>query len=242
MHPYKYKILQSLQPEDYGKRVLFCEFLLAKIHEDPTFLTKIIWTDESKFSREGIVNTRNLHYWANENPHIIREAHFQHQYKFNVFVLLMGDRIAYEIYDENLNSNRYLQILRNTVSQFCDNLPLNILPDVWFQLDGAPAHSSGEVDAELTVMFEDRWIGRNGPWKWPPRSPDLSPLDFYFWGHLKSLVYATPVQSREELLNRVTTEITRISRYQIGRATAEVEARILKCLENNGGHIENMEI
>jgi hypothetical protein len=23
----------------------------------------------------------------------------------------------------------------------------------------------------------------------PPRSPDLSPLDFYLWGHLKTSVY-----------------------------------------------------
>jgi hypothetical protein len=25
-------------------------------------------------------------------------------------------------------------------------------------------------------------MGRNGPIPWLPRSPDLNPLDFYFWG------------------------------------------------------------
>jgi hypothetical protein len=29
--------------------------------------------------------------------------------------------------------------------------------------------------------------------------PDLNPLDFYLWEHLKSLVYATPVDSEEAL-------------------------------------------
>lgn len=239
MHPYAYKIVHSLEPGDYEKRIQFCEFLLMKIQEDHSFLRKIIWTDESKFSREGVVNRKNLHYWANRNPHIIREAHFQNTFSFNVFVLIMDDRIAFEIYEENLNSARYLQILRNTVSNFCDDLPLNMLPDIWFQLDGAPAHSSYEVYEELNRMFEDRWIGRNGPWKWPPRSPDLTPLDFYIWGHLKSLVYSTPVRTREELLNRITTEINRIPRCQISRAIANVEARILKCLETNGRQIEN---
>ena len=29
------------------------------------------------------------------------------------------------------------------------------------------------------ARFPDAWIGRGGPIPWPPRSPDLSPLDFF---------------------------------------------------------------
>jgi hypothetical protein len=32
---------------------------------------------------------------------------------------------------------------------------------------------------------------------------DLSPLDFYFWGHVKSIVYATDVPDVNELRNRI---------------------------------------
>ena len=42
-----------------------------------------------------------------------------------------------------------------------------------------------------------RWIGRAGPISWPERSPDMTPLDFYFWGHLKSVVYETTVPSED---------------------------------------------
>jgi len=35
----------------------------------------------------------------------------------------------------------------------------------------------------------ERWIGRGGPIPWPPRSPDLNSLDFFFWGYLKETVY-----------------------------------------------------
>ncbi|KAJ4435026.1 hypothetical protein ANN_23599 [Periplaneta americana] len=49
----------------------------------------------------------------------------------------------------------------------------------------------------------DRWIGRGGPIAWPPRSPDVNPLDFYLWGHLKSLVYSSPVPDLESLRNRI---------------------------------------
>lgn len=38
---------------------------------------------------------------------------------------------------------------------------------------------------------------------WPTRSADLIPLDFNFWGYLKSKVYSTPIDTRSQLLQRV---------------------------------------
>jgi hypothetical protein len=51
----------------------------------------------------------------------------------------------------------------------------------------------------LSNTYHNRWIGRGGPTAWPPRSPDLNPLDFYLWGHLNFLVYAAPVDNEERL-------------------------------------------
>jgi hypothetical protein len=34
-----------------------------------------------------------------------------------------------------------------------------------------------------------QWIGRRGAVEYPPRSPDLTPLDFYLWGTLKDMAY-----------------------------------------------------
>ena len=36
-----------------------------------------------------------------------------------------------------------------------------------------------------------------------PRSPDLTPLDFYLWGQMKNMVYDTPVQSEMYLVSRI---------------------------------------
>ena len=49
----------------------------------------------------------------------------------------------------------------------------------------------------LNASFPNRWIGRGGPIEWPPRSPDLTALDYYIWGHMKTLVYETKVDSKE---------------------------------------------
>lgn len=241
MHDYKFTSVQAMKPQDGPHRVEFCEMLLIRIQEDPHFLSKIIWTDESKFSKEGIFNRRNNHYWANENPHATRERGCQEKFSFNVFALLKDNEIRYLIYDEKLNSNKYLDILATVVEEFTDNLSLQDYRTCWYQLDGAPAHCTAEVTAALDRMFEDRWFRRLGPWNWPPRSPDITPLDFYLWGTLKEKVYQTPVHTREELENRVNQAFQDIDLQSLRKATCDgVNARILKCLEVDGQHFEHL--
>ncbi|EZA48610.1 hypothetical protein X777_13623, partial [Ooceraea biroi] len=45
----------------------------------------------------------------------------------------------------------------------------------------------------LNESFPDRWTGRGGRISWPARSPDLTPLDLFLWGHLKNEVFLTRV-------------------------------------------------
>lgn len=62
-----------------------------------------------------------------------------------------------------------------------ESLPLNVRQDMYFQLDGASIYNSRIVRQWLNQKFPMRWIGRNSPFEpWPPRSPDITPLDFYF--------------------------------------------------------------
>jgi len=40
---------------------------------------------------------------------------------------------------------------------------------------------------------------------WPPRSPGLTPCDYFFWGYVKDTVYLPPLPSTlDELKNRIT--------------------------------------
>ena len=55
----------------------------------------------------------------------------------------------------------------------------------------------------LDVAYPNWWLGRAGPVAWPPRSPDLNPLDFYLWGRLKTLVYATEIPNVTVLQQRI---------------------------------------
>ncbi|GFW99694.1 uncharacterized protein TNCV_3419251 [Trichonephila clavipes] len=51
--------------------------------------------------------------------------------------------------------------------------------------------------------WPDRWIGRQGPVLWPPRSPDLTALDFFLWSHLKELVCRDVVTTQMDLVARL---------------------------------------
>jgi hypothetical protein len=66
----------------------------------------------------------------------------------------------------------------------------------------------------LDRTFPGRWIGRDGPMPWPPRSPDIKPLDFFLWGYVKSIVFGTPVNGLDELKTRIRNAIS----AKIGRA------------------------
>jgi hypothetical protein len=39
-------------------------------------------------------------------------------------------------------------------------------------------HYGEDVQQWLNATNPGRWIGRGGPIAWPPRSPDLTPMDF----------------------------------------------------------------
>ena len=73
--------------------------------------------------------------------------------------------------------------------------------------DGAPPHRRRIVTDRLTELFGDRVITLNRAVEWPPRSPDLTPLDFFLWGYLKSKVYQTPPENLDELELRIRREM-----------------------------------
>ena len=83
---------------------------------------------------------------------------------------------------------------------------------MWLQDDGAPAHFDRNVRNHLNVTYPNRWIGRGVAVPWPARSPDLTLLDYFLWGSMKALVYATPVTSEEDLNARVHGAIEILSR------------------------------
>ena len=54
------------------------------------------------------------------------------------------------------------------------------------------------------MCFRDSGLGVGGePTAWPAPNPDLIPLDFYFCGHLNSVVCGTAVSDVQDLQRRI---------------------------------------
>jgi len=90
---------------------------------------------------------------------------------------------------------------------FCPrNLPPNN-GNLWYQQDGATAHTAVISIVAHSRLFPQRVISRFGDVPWPPRSPDLTAPDFILWGYLKSkdtvLATQTYVRSKKTCGNEI---------------------------------------
>jgi hypothetical protein len=93
----------------------------------------------------------------------------------------------------------------------------DLQPMVIFQQDGAPSHWGRIVRDYLDATFPNRWLGKDGPLAWPPRSPDITPLVFLMWGYVKDKVSATKVTGVEDMKIWIRDVITTINRGMLVR-------------------------
>ena len=105
-----------------------------------------------------------------------------------------------------------------------------------------PPHYTRQVREYLNESFLNRWLGRGGPVAWPPRSPDITPLDYYLWGHMKTLVYETKVESRAALRDRIFAAAEHIRNYpdNVASATQSLLMRAENCIATGGEHFEQL--
>lgn len=241
LHPYRYQRVQALNPGDFLHREQFCRWLLDQVRENGNFASNILFTDEATFSREGVFNHQNLHEWSADNPHNIRQHDHQHRISINVWAGIIGNHlIGPYLLPERLTGHVYSVFLEQVLPGLLENIPNQ--DRIWFQHDGAPAHFSRRPRDILNARYPNAWIGRGGPTHWPPRSPDLTPLDFHLWGYMKNLVYETVVDSEQDLIGRIVAAAGKIKDEPqiLQRVQRSFLNRCRLCLEQNGRNFEHL--
>ncbi|GFW69891.1 uncharacterized protein LOC103524116 [Trichonephila clavipes] len=93
---------------------------------------------------------------------------------------------------------------------FISELNNHDVQELWFQQDGATCHIARATIDLLKDTLGDRLISRLVPVNWPPRSCDLTPLDYFLWGYVKSLVYANKPQTLDHLEDNIRRVIADI--------------------------------
>ncbi|GBN14200.1 hypothetical protein AVEN_163250-1 [Araneus ventricosus] len=109
----------------------------------------------------------------------------------------------------------------------------------WFRFNGARANLSILCQTCGVKGIDQQVIGYGGCVEWPPRSPDLNPLDFFLWGYIKQRVYATPPPTLQELRNRITNACASASPAMLSNVQREVQSRVQICTVAEGHHFEH---
>ena len=110
----------------------------------------------------------------------------------------------------------------------------------------ATVHFHRNVRVFLNRVLQQRWIGRaakgvNHLLPWPPRSPDLTPCDFFLWGFVKHSVYVPPLpMSLKELRDRITHALQTVTSDMLHQVWDEFDYRVDVCRVTQGAHTEGL--
>ncbi|ERL96133.1 hypothetical protein D910_01147 [Dendroctonus ponderosae] len=114
---------------------------------------------------------------------------FENRTEFCMWVL---DKVAE-------NEKFFENVLFSDECTFHNNADLNGLLNQHVASIGWSSASSSLRSSAINANFKNRWIGRNGFQNWPPRSPDLTPLDLICGVHKRNcLPYASDNFARFE--------------------------------------------
>ena len=92
----------------------------------------------------------------------------------------------------------------------------------------------------LRDQFGDRLISKGAEFQWAPHSPDLSVLDFFLWGYVKSEIYKESPQDIPQLKDAITNFMDTIPADMCARAIGNFRARAEEYIRRSGGHFEHL--
>ena len=76
---------------------------------------------------------------------------------------------------------------------------------------------------------------------WPPRSPDMTPCDYFLRGYVKERVYVPPLPADlDELTNRITAAVKSVTEDNHRRVWDEFSYRVDVVRAACGGHTEHL--
>jgi len=136
-------------------------------------------------------------------------------------------------FDATVTTAAYMEIFNTFVNQL-DDEELSIR---YSQQDETSSHTSHVSMAEIQSFFGDRVISKGLR---PPRSPDLTPPDYFLCGYLKGRVYRNKPRTIDALKANITEEIQTVTADVLVRIFQNMARRIQSCLDANGGHFRHM--
>ena len=139
---------------------------------------------------DGCVNTWDVRSYAPRNQPRAHFEYYRSKGKLAVWAGLIGsgEILGPYFFEGNVTGNTYLAMIDNFVvpnirGRFEERNNGRLARGWWVQ-DGARAHRARAVTARLNELFGNRIVSLGQEHEWAPRSPDLTPLDFFLWAYI----------------------------------------------------------
>ncbi|GFX67204.1 putative DD41D transposase [Trichonephila clavipes] len=230
----------AIHQNDHQAKRRFVEWAQNEIAVDPDFHKRILFSDEANFWLNGYVNKQNCHIWSEANPQVYVETPL-HPEKLAACCALWAGGIIGPYFFKNdeehnvtVNGDRYRAMINNC---FIPELNNHDVQELWFQQDGAICHTACATIDLLKDTFGDRLISRFGPVNWPPRSCDLTPLDYFLLSYVKSLVYADKPQTLDHFEDNTRLVIADIRPQMLEKVIENWMSRLDYIRASRGSHM-----
>ncbi|GFX53697.1 DUF4817 domain-containing protein [Trichonephila clavipes] len=215
----------AIHQNDHQARRKFVEWAQNEIAVVPDFHKRILFSDEAHFWLNGYVNKQNCRIWSEANPQVYVETPL-HPEKLTVWCALWAGGIIGPYFFKNdeghkvtVNGDRYRAMITNF---FIPELNNHGVQELWFQQDSATCPTARAAIDLLKDTFGDRLISRFGPVNWPPRSCNLTPLDYFLWRYVKSLVYADKPQTLDHLEDNIRRVLLPIYGHKCWKKSSKI--------------------
>ena len=202
-------------------RVNFCRiFSNMEYYQLPA----IIFTDESSV----YVDPGRIGIWRKRGFHPENSLYIKEQYPLRVMVWSAigpgGFKTKLLKVNGRLNSVKYIDLVQsNGIIQEIENRFGKMY--IW-QQDNAPSHRSKYTKENFLSQFPQVL-------PWPPKSPDLSPIE-HLWDYLKDKIGNETFDNVDQLFSRLEQEWSNIPPSVIHNAYSSFLARVRVCQKYNG--------
>lgn len=214
--PFAIQLTEQCHEYDALLRQAFCMWASCRLLADQLFYRQIFFSDEAEFWVDGTVRKHNCYFVSGENRLNEAPSLTTQKQRVTVWCGIHAGGIIGPYFFQSKGGERAYPTMR---AEYRALITQHLLGQkvlgadeesrMWFQQDDAPCHEG--TGPMLKTMLKDKFISSNGPVHWPPRSCDLTPMDYFLWGYLRTLVYAEEKpRTVDELIMKIRQAIATI--------------------------------
>lgn len=188
--------------------------------------SRIIFTDESRFSLDGPDNDVSWH--LDDDAPILRPSRAMGGGSIMLFGLIASDGfLSIRKIDGTMNGEKYARLMDEDIIPM---LKSRYKSNFIYQQDNARPHTS-KKSMEIFTKHQISIL------KWPPYSPDLSPVE-NVWRIMKVEVYGNQIfQNKDELFEKITEVVADLNAQipsKIKALYSSLISRYLNVIEKHG--------